>query len=136
MSTYKIIPFLLLIVGLSGCTSSLRSPLTVADFTIKILFNTTTNCPMLVDTPTLDANLGDRVGWQSVDENDVSTEISADYEIFFDPFRGQPKQSNGTGKVPSTPIDQGTPQAVSFKYTIVGDNCTTGIALDPHIKIL
>ena len=81
-----------------------------------------------------------RVVWQSVDDTPVQNPIAADYEIFFDPFKGQPHKSNGNGRI-SRLFDQNAPADVSgieYKYSIVGlsDNCADAKKIhDPRFKV-
>jgi hypothetical protein len=85
-------------------------------------------CPVSVslDLVSLDKSNGDTVRWTS-DSGDA-------YEIYFDPFRGQPHRSNPQGILRSPALDPGIPDNVSYKYTIVGVNCPNS-PYDPHIRV-
>jgi hypothetical protein len=69
-----------------------------------------------------------RVIWQSVDNTPAANPIKAGYEIFFDPFKGQPHKSNGIGRVsavfdPKAPSTPAAGPGIEYKYSIVGDSC-------------
>jgi hypothetical protein len=75
------------------------------------------------------------VVWQSVNADGQPTKER--YEIFFDPFKGQPHKSNGNGQLKSTPFDSNAPATASgieYKYTIVGDRCPSA-PLDPGFRL-
>lgn len=80
-----------------------------------------------------------RVIWQSVDDTPAENPIKEGYEVYFDPFTGQPHKSNGNGRVTALfdPKAPSTPEAgpgIEYKYSIVGDRCL-GKPYDPRFKV-
>lgn len=85
-----------------------------------------------------------KITWTAHDSNGMPAAIS--FEIFFDPFKGRPHKTTN-GVLTSPPLDTGMPdkskkpgnstvhQHVNFKYTILGTNCVSKVALDPRIRV-
>jgi hypothetical protein len=103
-------------------------------------------CPFSVDKPLPDLIKGSitQVRWTAY-RNDAKDK-NMDFDIFFDPFKGKFKGAK-KGVVTSPKVEGTTPDKskkngnateypyVEFKYTIVGNDCTSGFALDPRLKI-
>lgn len=102
---------------------------------IRILFDTN-GCPTLADPEILDTDMSKQVHWQAYSDL-AGGGVCADkkYDIYFDPFKGSPIKAPSKGRTNPQNFDSGIPVGVEYKYTVVGENCTTGVALDPHIKI-
>jgi hypothetical protein len=94
---------------------------------------TAKGCPVKAIPPDFEVENTKHIVWQSVDAdgNDITT---VDYEIYFDPFKGQPHTSTGKGRVkrkidetaPATPPAEG---GIGYKYTVAGTTCP-----DPKTK--
>jgi hypothetical protein len=125
---------LLFCVGLvGGCASAPKNVATTKN--VEITFNAQ-GCPTAVTPNTaieISKSAGDKVKWQAVDSS--GDDLGTDFDIYFDPFKGRPLNSNRKGRVQSPPIDSDTPVGVEFKYTIVGSECLAS-PLDPRIIIL
>ncbi len=130
----RIILTLACVCSLTGCI--IAPAVMGTDHSVKILFDAD-NCPTAADPAMLDTVLADSVQWQSYDSTGT-TVTQEDYEIFFDPFQGQPIKSNAqTGRTQRRNFANGIPDRVTYKYSVVGNDCATGAApLDPHIRIL
>jgi hypothetical protein len=98
------------------------------DHDVKIMFDAN-GCPDSVDQEEFDVEKSKRIVWQSVDPEGKTP----DYEIYFDPFKGNPLKSNGKGNRKSPPFKSCSPPGV-YKYTIVGTSCA-GDPLDPRFRL-
>jgi hypothetical protein len=137
--------WLLFFVALLLCLASAVSQAQANPLDVRIDFDSN-KCPTAA-TPEL-GNLSasgiNKIMWTAYNSSDAA-DRSINFEIFFDPFRGQPLASaNGVKKSP--PINTKTPKKsknaggnvqdfVEFKYTIVGVDCSTGVSLDPRLKV-
>ena len=86
-------------------------------------------CPTSATPAMFDIENNKRVQWQSVP--------AESYEIYFDPFKGQPHKSNSNGELKSNPFDTKSPataSGIAYKYTIVGDKCPNA-PLDPGFRL-
>jgi hypothetical protein len=97
------------------------------DLVVKIEFDDN-KCPKPITCDNPGVSKAKRVIWESSD----AVGNKPDYEIYFDPFKGQPLTStNGVKRSP--PFDSNTP-AGEYKYTIVGTECR-GKPLDPRFRL-
>ena len=103
------------------------------DIPVKILFDEN-SCPQDVDIQEVELTRAnnDRVEWSAY-SLDGSTRIETSYSVYFDPFRGQPLNSNPQGDLKSPPIDPGIPDGV-YKYAVLGTKCPEA-PLDPNIRV-
>jgi hypothetical protein len=102
------------------------------DYPVQISFEG--SCPVSVQPESVDLSkaAGDKVVWQSYDEN--GNAIAIMYEVFFDPFKGKSIVSNSDGAAASKKVADDVPVNVEFKYTIYSLTCPDG-PLDPRIRI-
>lgn len=100
---------------------------------IKIIYDG--DCPDSVNkTLKTDVERGEQVRWQSVDKSGGI--ITREYEIYFDPFAGNPIKTTGGGKTNPKPIDTNTPEYVDYKYTVVTLNSSNNCdPLDPRLRV-
>jgi hypothetical protein len=114
-----------------GCTADVWN--ITKDAAIFIEFNGA--CPVLVNPPDLYVTKGKRIFWQAVDAS--GTKIQAEYEIFFEPFKGMDLKAEvgDGGLVRSRPIDWNAANlGIEFKYTVVGKGCEH-TPLDPRFRL-
>lgn len=107
------------IVALAACASPALVP--AAQVTIKFIGD----CPDSVSPDPVNVNKSQRIEWQS-------DPVNKRYSIHYDPFHGQPLNSNASGFKKSPPIDSSSPD-IPYKYTVIGDNCA--VPLDPRIVV-
>lgn len=96
-------------------------------------------CPDAANPPPkIDVKRGDRVIWQSV-ENDGSKKEDAVYKILFDPFVGNTIDSDRRGRAASIPINMKTAQEADYKYSVVSPDDAAGNPtcppLDPRLRV-
>ena len=105
-----------------------------ADVEVKIEFDTQ-QCPTDVSKKTADVKKSgpDRIKWVALDASGAA--YNGGYKIYFEPFRGGKPLSTNNSELISQPVDNRVPSNVTYKYTIVGNNCPDQ-PLDPHIRVL
>ena len=93
------------------------------------------DCPDAINTTLkTDVKRGEQVRWQSVDKSGGT--ITRKYEIYFDPFVGNPIKSVGDGKTNPRTIDTKIPEEVDYKYTVVTINSSNNCdPLDPRLRV-
>lgn len=109
------------------------------DKCVEITF-TDKGCPVEVSDDDFEVKNTKHIVWQSVDAG--GDPIVVDYEIYFDPFKGQPHKGVGNGRI-KRKIDDKAPatyagqKAIEYKYTIYGVPCTQGtdMYLDPRFTV-
>ncbi len=99
------------------------------DEMITITYKTVGGCavPDFVDRPFFEVDAGDRIGWRSAD-------CDTDFTIYFSPFAGDPIKGTNGQTSPQQVLPTGVPTGVTYKYTIVADDCPDH-PLDPYFRI-
>ncbi|MFK8048465.1 MAG: hypothetical protein AB8B81_08530 [Halioglobus sp.] len=104
------------------------------DITVKIVFDDA-HCPVgVIPEKSIDVSkqADQRILWQAVDKK--GNPVDERYEIFFDPFKGNPIRSRSHGSERSPRISADSPVDVEYKYSIRGEKCD-GPALDPRFRL-
>ncbi len=96
---------------------------------VKISFDKL-GCPISVDEDSFDVEKARRIYWVSVYPPELAE--PPEYEIYFDPFKGNPIKTRKNAKV-SPRFDRSAPDVV-YKYTIVGTACKHK-PLDPRFRL-
>ena len=124
---------------LASCTSA-QSMAQPADVTIKVKILPDPNhggalCPDSVDLINPDVYSGKFVIWQAV--NAAGDNLSYKFDIYFNPFKGQPHHSSAQGKL-SERINAKSPK-VDYKYTVWDrpqeNNDPVCDPLDPRFRV-
>ena len=123
------------LIGCSGLQASDAEEVTTADKVgaqaapteVTITFGDINGCnaPKFVDKPFFEIDKGEQIRWISDDDSP--------FKIYFSPFAGDVIQASN-GKTPVKTIPQAVPGNVTYKYTIVGDNCPDN-PLDPYLRV-
>ena len=108
----------------------------LTDVEVNIEF-TSKGCPTSVSRDDFLIDNAKRVVWQSVDQKGKKVDMV--YEIYFDPFKGQPLKSTPKGRRKSPPFDSFAPatnddKGITYKYSIVGTTCTDK-PMDPRFRL-
>jgi hypothetical protein len=122
-----------ILVGACAHHSKVEDPYSKDDVPVSIEF-TAMGCPKKATPENFDVDQGKRIVWQAVDT--AGKPMDTRYEIYFDPFKGQPLKSDVRGRRRSPPFDRGTPgtpEGIEYKYSIVGEACKNA-PLDPRFK--
>jgi hypothetical protein len=93
------------------------------DVSVDIILDAA-GCPVDADPNQFPVANTKAICWQSV--NTAGEKINGDYELWFEPFRGQPFKANGQGIVrlqlnPDAPATE--VNGIEYKYTIEGKGC-------------
>ena len=114
--------FIALVLGFTSAASQ------AATYTIVVNFSAS-GCPLSVDKPILKMASGgnDKVQWDSEPN-------TAGYQIFFDPFKGQPITGNPQGNTSPIGLSGAAPPGVDFEYTVYNSACPES-PLDPRIRV-
>lgn len=112
--------------ALVGCTGlQAEEPVTAVDappntIEVKVFFEG--NCPRYVDNAmvAMDAKSAKKLAWVAYDSATGDPKTDAEFNVYFDPFKGKTDASNNKGVVTSSPLDAAIPENVLFKYTILG----------------
>jgi hypothetical protein len=119
---------------MGALASTTVAQVSTVDVNVNIEFDAA-GCPQSVDLDDFFVDKAKRVIWQSVDADGNIFDQS--YEIYFDPFKGQPLRSDNKGRRKSPPFDTGAPataEGIQYKYSIVGDNCKHA-PYDPRFRL-
>ena len=108
---------------------------------VKVFFDSA-GCPEYVDKPFFDLDPkvnGLKVKWTAVypeppSDQPEGAQAKMEYKIYFDPFQGGKPLESSSGIILSQPIERGIPTNVTYKYTIMGDQCTHK-PLDPYFRV-
>lgn len=104
------------------------------DISVQIVFDDS-HCPIaVIPDKGIDVSkeADQRIAWQAVDKQGKS--VDERYEIFFDPFKGNPIRSRSHGSKRSPRISADSPIDVVYKYSIRGEKCD-GPAFDPRFRL-
>lgn len=118
----------------TACGSQPTSDNRPGDIPVNIVFDDS-HCPIAVDPSKpfdVSKSKGQHIAWQAV--NKAGKPVDERYEIFFDPFKGNPIKARSHGSVRSPKISGSSPINVEYKYSIRGEKCERG-ALDPRFRI-
>jgi hypothetical protein len=125
-----------ILVGACASNSKAQEPDSIGDIPVSIQFDAS-GCPKKVTPEIFDVDQGKRIVWQAVDKDGRNMDIR--YEIYFDPFKGQPLKSDPKGRKKSPPFDRNAPatpppKGIEYKYSIVGEECKDE-PLDPRFRL-